>query len=178
MVVDKALLEYLVEEAYARGEYDFIRDVLLKKYATLKVMGCRYDGYVARLDTVNDFYRHNMALLDPAVRGDLFNKRHPVYTKVKDEVSTRYGENAVVSNSMLADGCVVDGTVENSILFRGVKVEKGAVVKNSIILQGVSVGKGAGLDHVILDKGSSVRDGRVLTGYDSFPIILKKNTVV
>ncbi|MEG1523439.1 MAG: glucose-1-phosphate adenylyltransferase subunit GlgD [Clostridia bacterium] len=177
-ILDKLLLEYLVEEAYARGEYDFVRDVLLKKCDTLKIFGYLYQGYVARLDSINEFYKHNMALLDSTVRNDLFNALHPIYTKVKDEVSTKYGENAVVNNAMLADGCNIDGTVENSILFRGVTVEKGATVKNSIVMQGVVIGKNCNIDHVILDKGSSIRDGRTLIGYDNFPIILKKNTIV
>ena len=178
MIMDKLLLEYLVEEAYSRGEYDFTRDVLLKKCGTLKIFGCRYDGYVARLDSVTSFFRHNMALLDPAVRGDLFNPAHPIYTKVKDEVSARYGPGACVRNAMLADGCDTNGEVENSILFRGVSVGSGSVVKNSIIMQGVTVGNGCTLDHVVLDKGVTIRDGRTLVGYDSFPIILKKNTTV
>ena len=178
MIMDKLLLEYLVEEAYSHGDYDLTRDILLKKCQTLKIMGYRYDGYVARLDSVNDFFQHNMALLQPEVRNDLFNPKHPIYTKVKDEVSAKYGENAVVRNSMLADGCQIDGTVENSIVFRGVSVKKGTVVKNSILMQGVSIGENCVMDHVILDKGVVVREGRTLTGYDGFPIILKKGTTI
>ena len=178
MIMDKLLLEYLVEEAYSRGDYDLTRDILLKKCATLKIMGYRYDGYVARLDSVDDFFLHNMALLEEGVRNDLFNPAHPIYTKVKDEVSAKYGENAVVKNAMLADGCQIDGTVENSIVFRGVSVKKGAVVKNSILMQGVSIGENCIMDHVILDKGVVVREGRTLTGYDGFPIILKKGTTI
>ena len=177
-ILDKLLLEYLVEEAYARGEYDFMRDVMLKKCGTLKMLGYRYDGYVARLDSVNEFYTHNMALLDSRVRADLFNPAHPIYTKVKDEVSTRYGESASVKNTLLADGCTINGTVENCILFRGATIEKGATVKNSIVMQGVTIGRDSVLDHVILDKGASIRDGRTLVGYDNFPIILKKNMIV
>ncbi len=177
-ILDKQLLEYLVEEAYARGEYNFMRDIILKKYPTLRMHGYRYNGYVARLDSVNTYYRHSMALLDPAVRSDLFNSTHSIYTKVKDEVSTRYGERALVKNAMLADGCTINGTVENCILFRGVTVEKGAVVRDSILMQGVTIGPGCVIDHVIIDKGSSVREGRSLIGYDNFPIILKKNTIV
>ena len=178
MIMDKLLLEYLVEEAYSHGDYDLTRDILLKKCQTLKIMGYRYDGYVARLDSVNDFFLHNMALLEQNVRNDLFNPAHPIYTKVKDEVSAKYGENAVVKNSMLADGCQIEGTVENSIVFRGVSVKKGAVIKNSILMQGVSIGENCVMDHVILDKGVVVREGRTLTGYDGFPIILKKGTTI
>ena len=178
MIMDKLLLEYLVEEAYSHGDYDLTRDILLKKCQTLKIMGYRYDGYVARLDSVNDFFLHNMALLEEDVRNDLFNPAHPIYTKVKDEVSAKYGENAVVKRAMLADGCQIEGTVENSIVFRGVSVKKGAVVKNSILMQGVTIGENCLMDHVILDKGVVVRDGRTLTGYDGFPIILKKGTTI
>ncbi len=178
IVLDKLLLEYLVEEAYAHGDYDFDRDILLKKCGTLKIMGFRYDGYVARLDSVNDFYRHNLALLDAEVRSDLFNPAHPIYTKVKDEVSAFYGENALVKNTMLADGCKIDGTVENSILFRGVTVKKGAIVRDSILMQGVTIGENCRMDHVILDKGVFTREGRTLTGYDGFPIVLKKGTTI
>ena len=178
MIMDKMLLEYLVEEAYSHGDYDLTRDILLKKCQTLKIMGYRYDGYVARLDSVNDFFLHNMALLEQNVRNDLFNPAHPIYTKVKDEVSAKYGENAVVKNSMLADGCQIEGTVENSIVFRGVSVKKGAVIKNSILMQGVSIGDNCLMDHVILDKGVTIREGRTLTGYDGFPIILKKGTTI
>lgn len=178
MIMDKLLLEYLVEEAYARGEYDFLRDVLLKKCSSLKIFGWRYGGYVARLNSVTSFFSHNMALLDPAVRADLFHRSRPIYTKVKDEVSARYGAEAGVKNAMLADGCDIDGHVENSILFRGVKIGRGSVVKNSILMQGVTVGCGCTLDHVVLDKGATIRDGRTLVGYDGFPIILKKNATV
>ncbi len=178
MIIDKTLLAFLVEEAYARADYNFIRDILLRKCDTLRIYGYRYDGYVARLDSINEFYKHNMALLRPEVRADLFCGAHPIYTKVKDEVSTRYGENAEVGMSILADGCTIDGTVERSILFRGATICRGAVVRDSIIMQGVTVGEGCELDHVILDKGSSIRAGRRLIGYDNFPIILKKNTIV
>ena len=119
-----------------------------------------------------------MALLEPAVRQDLFNRERPVYTKVKDEVSARYGADAEVRNAMLADGCDIDGRVENSILFRGVRVGRGAIVRNSILMQGVTVGDGCVLDHVVLDKGAVLRDGRTIVGYEGFPIILKKNAVV
>ena len=177
-VMEKTLLEYLIEEAAAHDQMDFTRDVLLKKCSSLKIYGCRYSGYVARLDSAANYFRHNMALLDPAVRADLFNPAHPVYTKVKDELSTRYGADASVKNAILADGCDIQGAVEDSVLFRGVTVGRGSTVKNSIIMQGVTIGDGCSLDHVVLDKGVTIRDGRTLIGYDSFPIILKKNTTV
>ena len=178
MIMDKLLLEYLVEEAYARGEYDFLRDVLLKKCSSLKIFGWRYGGYVARLNSVTSFFSHNMALLDPAVRADLFHRSRSIYTKVKDEAPARYGANASVRNSLVADGCVVAGTVENSVLFRGVHVGEGSVVRNCILMQASDIQPGSELNYVILDKGVTVKNGRRLAGYEGFPIIVRKGSVI
>ena len=177
-IMDKGLLEDLVEEAYARGEYHFVRDVLLKKTDSLKIYGWRYDGYVARINSVASYFSHNMALLDEKVRADLFNPNRLVYTKVKDEVSARYGTDANVKNSLLADGCFVDGCVERCVLFRGVDIGKGSTVRNSVLLQGTKVGKNVTLDHVIADKGVTINDGRTLIGAEGFPLILRKGSVV
>ena len=178
MILKKELLEYLVEEAYARGEYDFHRDILLKKCRTLNVMGYKYEGFLARLESIESYFTGNMALLNPDVQADLFNTKRPIYTKVKDEVSTRYSVSAQVKNSLVADGCVIEGLVENSILFRGVHVKPGARIYNSIVMQGAEVDENAILDHVILDKGVKILPGRSLQGYDSFPIVIRKNQTV
>ena len=175
MILRKELLEYLVEEAFARGEYDFHRDILLKKYRTLNIMGYKYEGFLARVESIESYFTGNMALLNPDVQADLFNPRHPIYTKVKDEVAARYSVSAQVKNSLVADGCVIEGQVENSVLFRGVHVKPGARVFNSIIMQGAEIDENVLLDHVILDKGVKILPGRTLQGYDSFPIVIRKN---
>lgn len=177
-VIDKDLFEDLVEESYSRGSVDFVRDVLLQQVKNLKIMGWRYDGYVARIDSVNTYFTHSMELLNAPEAKDLYNRAHPIYTKVKDEISTKYGETASVHNVVMADGCLIDGTVENSILFRGVTVERGAVVRNSILMQGVTIRSGAALEHVILDKNVTVNAGRQLTGYDGIPLVFRKNLTV
>lgn len=178
MILKKELLEYLVEEAYARGEYDFHRDILLKKCRTLNIMGYKHEGFLARVESIESYFADSMALLNPDVQADLFNPRHPIYTKVKDEVAARYSVSAQVKNSLVADGCVIEGQVENCILFRGVHVKPGARVFNSIIMQGAELGENSLLDHVILDKGVKILPGRTLQGYDSFPIVIRKNQTV
>ena len=178
MILKKELLEYLVEEAYARGEYDFHRDILLKKYRTLNIMGYKHEGFLARVESIESYFAGNMALLNPDVQADLFNPQHPIYTKVKDEVAARYSVSAQVKNALVADGCVIEGQVENCILFRGVHVKPGARVFNSIIMQGAELGENSLLDHVILDKGVKILPGRTLQGYDSFPIVIRKNQTV
>ena len=178
MILKKELLEYLVEEAYARGEYDFHRDILLKKCKTLNIMGYKFEGFLARMESVEGYFANSMALLNPDVQADLFNARRPIYTKVKDEVAARYSVSAQVKNALVADGCVIEGQVENSILFRGVHVKPGARIFNSIVMQGAEVGENVILDHVILDKGVKILPGRTLQGYDSFPIVIRKNQTV
>ncbi len=178
LIMEKKLLEYLIEEAYARGDSDLTRDILQRLCPTLRIYGWKYDGYVARLDSINTYYKHSMEMLNVNYARDLYNHEHPIYTKVKDELSAKYGPDAKVQNCMVADGCNIEGNVSDSILFRDVTVAPGAVVKNSILLQGVSVGEGAVLDHVILDKNVTIRPGRSLAGYENFPIVLKKNQIV
>ncbi|MBO6061147.1 MAG: glucose-1-phosphate adenylyltransferase subunit GlgD [Clostridia bacterium] len=177
-VMEKTTLEYLVEDAYAHARYDFTNDVLVRNVNALDIRGYEFKGYVARLDSLNDYYRHNMALLDKAVSKELFSHDHPIYTKIKDEFPASYvGEGRAV-NSVVADGCVIEGYVENCILFRGVRVAPGAVVKNSIIMQSSFVGEGSELDCVILDKSVTVQAGRRLSGHGTYPVILRKGTVI
>lgn len=178
IIMEKKLLEDLVEEAYASGHADFTRDILQSNCSKLRMYGWQYNGYVARLDSVNTFFRHSMELLEADAAGDLHNREHPVYTKVKDELSAKYGPEAKVHNAVLADGCNIEGQVENSILFRGVTVGKGAVVKNCVLMQGCHVEEGAKLDHVIMDKNVVVRADRTLAGFDGFPIVLRKNQIL
>ncbi len=177
-MIEKTLFEYLVEEAFSRAGTDFIQDVLLKKAQSLRMYGWRYDGYVGCLSSVHSYFSHNMNVLNAQVREDLFNQEHPIYTKVKDEVPAKYLSNARVKNSLIADGCVIDGEVENCILFRGVRVERGTKLKNSLLLQACVAREGAELDHVILDKNCIVQSGRRLIGNEGFPVIIRKGSVI
>ena len=119
-----------------------------------------------------------MALLEKEVSKQLFCHEHPIYTKIKDEVPARYVGEGMAKNSVIADGCVIEGTVENSVLFRGVHVAPGAVVRNSIIMQAVEIGEGSSLEYMILDKGVIIKAGRHLSGHESYPMILRKGTTV
>ena len=119
-----------------------------------------------------------MDLLDESIRTPLLYKPNPVYTKVKDEVPARYEAGAKVTNTLVADGCIIEGTVENSILFRGVRVGKGAVVKDCILMQGVEVQDGAQLSYVISDKDAFIKRDRRIVGQESYPIVIEKNAVI
>ena len=119
-----------------------------------------------------------MNLLNKEVREQLFIEERPIYTKVKDSVPTQYKKGAQVKNSLLADGCVIDGIVENSILFRNVKVEKGAVVKNSIIMENGVIGANASVKYAITDKNVTIGEKRDVAGYSTYPIVIVKGKTV
>ena len=119
-----------------------------------------------------------MDLLNNDVRRQLFNKNRPVFTKTRDDMPTRYGTKANVKNSIIADGCVINGTVKNSILFRGVTVEKDAVGENCILMQETAVGTGADIKNVIADKNAAIGDNMILKGTPQKCVFVKKNQVL
>jgi glucose-1-phosphate adenylyltransferase len=119
-----------------------------------------------------------MELLNPKVRQELLMDRRKIFTKVKDEAPAKYNEEAKVRNSIIADGCIIEGQVENSIVFRGVRVMKGAVVKDSLIMQGSIIGENVNLHHCILDKGVTISAGKSLNGDSEWPLIVGKNVKV
>ena len=171
------LLITLLEESVAHGYYDFVLDIIVKMLGKLKICGYKFNGYWRSMSTVAMYYRCNMELLDPHVSNELYGAGK-VYTKVKDEAPAKYNEEAVVRNSIIGDGCIIEGTVENSVLFRGVTVKRGAVVKDSIVMQGSVIDENAILNYAILDKNVTLSHGRALKGEATWPVIIGKNVIV
>lgn len=172
----RTLLMELLEESASKGLYDFVRDIVIRKLETLNIEACLFKGYWRSMSSVPMFYKTNMELLDPAVRKELFIDNGRVFTKVKDETPAKYNEEAEVSNSIVADGCIIEGTVINSVLFRGVKVGKGTVIKDSIIMQNVNVMDNVKLTNVILDKEVVVSENKELRGEVNYPFVVGKDT--
>nr|WP_122012025.1 glucose-1-phosphate adenylyltransferase subunit GlgD [Maliibacterium massiliense] len=177
-IIEKTLLEYLVDAAAATGTTDFVRGVLMPNLDRLRIYGCRFNGYVACMDSVDSYFKHSLDLLDEKVQEELFYKHGTVFTKVRDEVPAHYLPGGDAVNSSVADGCVIQGHVENCVLFRGVCVGAGAVIKNSILFQDSEVQAGAVLENVILDKEVMVRQNRRLIGQDTYPIVIAKGAVI
>ena len=119
-----------------------------------------------------------MDLLSRENRKELFNVHRPIYTKVRDDMPSRYGLGSSVKNSLVAQGCVIEGEVENSIISKGVRIGKGSKVKNCIVMQDTKIGENANLSYVICDKDVVIRDGRALCGYNSFPIYIPSEKVL
>jgi len=180
IVINREYLQSIVLDAIAHNYTSFNKDVLSRGAARRNYRIYKYDGYFATINSIEDYYAHSMELLgDSSNRDQLFGvKRRPIYTKIRNSAPAKYNDTAKVTNSLIADGCVIDGTVENSILFRGVKVGKGTVVKNSILFQDTVTGENVFLNCVITDKNVVVRDGRILSGHESLPFFIDKSRMI
>lgn len=177
-ILKRELLISLLEECAAHGDYDFVKDVLIKKLNKLNIFGYKFSGYWRNLSTIRIYYRCNMELLNPVIREELFRENGKIYTKVKDEAPAKYNDEAEVRNSIVADGCIIEGYVENSVLFRGVTVSKGTCIRNSIIMQGAVIEENASLEYAILDKNVTITAGKQLKGEYNWPVTVGKNAVV
>ena len=176
----RELLLMLVDRAVSVGQKHFARELLLGgiNSHSLQVNAYECQSRVWMLDSVESYYKCSMELLEDKNRASLFRPEAPVLTRVRDEMPTRYLPGSSVTNSLLADGCVIEGTVENSILFRSVRIGKGAVVRNSIIMQDGRVQPMAELDHAILDKQVLIREKQRLIGAETYPIFVAKNMTI
>lgn len=178
-VINKRLLQGLLEEAVSQGLESFHRDLIFSNINSLKIYGYEYKGVYLHVNSMENYFRYNMCLLNKETREALFgDKNHRIYTKVRDSAPTRYSDSSSVDNSFIADGCEIDGIVENSILFRGVKVGKGAVVKNSILMQDTIVSENAYLNYVVTDKNVTIRSRNNISGCETIPYYLSKNKMV
>ncbi len=178
-VINRRLLQCLLDDAVSQGLESFHRDILFNNIKSLKIFGYEHKGIYLHVNSMENYFKYNMALLEKENRDALFGDRnHRIYTKVRDSAPTRYGFEAKVENSFIADGCEIEGTVINSVLFRGVKVGKGTVVKNSILMQDTITGTNVSLNYVVTDKNVTIRDRNVLSGCEKIPYYLGKNTMV
>lgn len=177
MVIKRVLLERLIDAAVASGSESFEMDVISKNLKNLFVRGYKVEEYARVIDSLQTYYDISMGLVSGEYRS-LFNKERTIYTKVRDDVPAIYGICSKASNSLIADGCIIKGTVENSILSRGVYVAEGAVVKNSVIMQDTYISQGSQINCAILDKEVVVKPNRELSGAPTYPLYIGKNITV
>ena len=179
-VLSKKWLAQQVKEHIAHNLYHMDRDLVLglwqKGQASVNVY--QFKGAAMYNESVEEYFRNSLALINKEVRHDLFHYNHPVYTKVRDRVPSYYGETCQVENCIAADGCMLEGTAKDSVLFRQVTIEAGAEVENCLIMNDCVIGEGAKLKNVILDKDVVVRPGAKLMGTPSNPIIVKRGEIV
>ncbi len=179
-VLSKQLLMERVQEHFARNLYHMDRDFVMGQWqkGALSVNTYAFEGVALYNESIGEYYQNSLALIEKDIRHDLFSGAHPIFTKVRDRVPTYYGENCCVDDSIVADGCMLEGGVKHSVLFRQVSVAEGASVEDCIIMNETVVGENAQLKCVILDKDVVVRPGAKLIGTPSCPIIIKRGEIV
>ncbi|MDE6934411.1 MAG: glucose-1-phosphate adenylyltransferase subunit GlgD [Oscillospiraceae bacterium] len=177
-ILSKELLLELVDECMSHDQVSFRGAVLQAKADSLKIQSYVWDGYAAQIRSLNEYYSRSLELLDPSIRRELFPAARPVHTKERNDASTYVDPAGTCCNCLVADGCTIEGTVENSIVFHGVSVAKGAEVKNCILMQDVTVSRDAVLHHVIADKAVEILDARTLMGHDHYPMVIAKGSKV
>ena len=179
MVMRRTYLQDEVLNSMAHGYTSFYRDIIGKNKRKSKFMAYRYDGFYELISSMESYFKCSMQMLEPEVREKLFCERNrPVLTKVRNSAPTKYTSDAKVTNSLVADGCVIEGEVENSIIFRGVHIGRGTVVKNCVLLQDTYVGEKAELNCVVTDKNVLIKDERHLSGHESMPFFIGKGISV
>jgi glucose-1-phosphate adenylyltransferase len=177
-VIKKSLLEKLVEDAIEKNLKSFNRDILRENLSTLNICGYKFSGYFGNISSLNSYYQVNMNLMKQPIRDELFNSSgRAIYTKIRDSAPTKYGSKAQVTNSLIADGCIIEGIVQNSVIFRGCKIHEDAVVKNSILMQDTVVANGKSLDYVITDKNVKIINDNNTQGSYKNLIYIEKDGV-
>lgn len=177
-IMEKELLIRICEAAYARGEHSFVMDALVRNAHTMRMYGWEYKGYAGRVDSVASYFACNMEILREDVQTALFRQEDEIFTKVKHLAPTRYGDGAEITNCLISDGCNIEGSAENCIIFRGVKLGKHAHLRNCIIMEKTHIDTGCEAENVIFDKECLMREGKRLMGQPNYPIIIRKGAVI
>ena len=177
-ILSKELLLQLVDECVSHNLFNFRSAVLQGKVDSLYIGSYVWDGYAAQIRSLKEYYDRSLELLDSSIRREVFQPQRPVLTKERNDASTYIDPDGSCVNCLVADGCTIEGTVENCILFRGVSIARGAEVKNCILMQDVSVGRDAVLHHVIADKNVVIKEARTLMGHEQYPLAIAKNSKV
>ncbi len=175
-VVSKKWLVKSVKEMIARDKFHMDRDLVMGGWnrGLVSVNVYQFQGTALFNESVEEYYHNSLSLICKDIRKDIFSGNHPVYTKVRDRVPTYYGETSEIKNCLIADGCMLDGEVEDSVLFREVTIGKGAEIENCILFNNAIIGEGAELKYVILDKNVTVTPGAKLIGTKKSPIVVKR----
>ena len=176
-IMDRELLINWINTAFVRGYRYFERDILAPNLNKINVHAYKFEGYSARICDMKSYFDENMKLLEEENLDGLFAGSQ-IYTKIRDDNPTRYINGSKARNIMAADGCVIEGDIENSVLFRGVKVGKGAKVRNCVLMQDTVVEAGADIEYVISDKNVTISEGKQVKGTDTFPVFIAKHQIV
>ncbi|WP_223362495.1 glucose-1-phosphate adenylyltransferase subunit GlgD [Sporolactobacillus terrae] len=172
------LLTKLIRNGVAENEHCNLSDLLHQAIVALPSNGFEYTGYMKNIHSVRSFYEANMDMLHDSNLLALLKGSQHIHTKVKNEAPTFYSRSSDVTDSLIANGCMIHGEVAHSVIFRNVLIEKKTVLNSSVVMQGSSIGSGAELHYVILDKNVRIEPNTKLIGTQANPIVIEKNSVI
>lgn len=175
-IMKKEILIQIIENAVNSGKSLYLKQALFNQLDNFDIRTYEFTKYLACINSNVNFYEANMDMLNEQVYNELFNEDRPILTKVKDEPSTFYKKDSNVKNSLVANGCRIEGNIKNSIIFRNVEVKKGVDIENSIIMQNTTIDENANLSYVISDKAVHISNYKTLAGDKKTPYIIPKNT--
>ena len=174
-VIRRRQLIELIEKSAEEGRFDFVKDILIRYRGLKRIYGYKISDYWRNIATVEDYYQTNMDFLKSDIR-DYFFKQYPdVYSKVDDLPPAKYNTGAKVKNSLIASGSIINGTVENSVLFKQVFVGNNCTIKNSIILNDVYIGDNTYIENCIVESRDTIRANSYHRGEDGIKIVIEKN---
>jgi len=175
-IMKKEVLIKLLLRCIKTGHHNSIKDAIYNKLGNLNVNTYRFNGYLSCINTIKAYYKTNMDLLDMNLSSELFSKNGTIFTKTQDEPPTKYTETSKTENSLVANGCIIEGKVKNSIIFRKVKIHKDAEIENCIIMQNCEIKARAKLTNIVIDKGIVIEEGKELKGDKDIPLVVERKS--
>lgn len=174
-VIRRRLLIELIENSYEEGRYDLVKDILIRYKGMKRIFGYKMKEYWQNVASVDDYYNTNMDFLKPSVRNYFFKEYPDVYSKVDDLPPAKYNVGAQVSNSLVSSGSIINGKIENSIIFKKVFVGNNCTIKNSIILNDVYIGDNTYIENCIVESSATIRANSSYVGDGEVKILIEKN---
>ena len=174
-VIRRRQLIELIEKAAQEGRNDFVKDILIRYKNLKRIYGYKIDSYWSNISTVESYYKTNMDFLKPEIRNYFFKQEPGIKTKIDDLPPAKYNPGAVVKNSLISSGCIVNGVVENSVLFKDVFVGNNCVIKNSVILNDVYLGDNTHIENCIVESRDTIRANSYYSGEEEVKIVVEKN---
>jgi glucose-1-phosphate adenylyltransferase len=174
-VVRRRQLIEMIEKCSEEDRYDFVKDILIRYKDQKRIFGYKIKEYWSNIATVDDYFRTNMDFLKPEIRNYFFREYPDVYSKVDDLPPAKYNPGANIKNSLISSGCIVNGTVEDSVIFKKTYVGNNCYIKNSIILNDVYIGDNTHIENCIVESRGTIRTNSYYKGENGIEIVVEHN---
>ena len=174
-VLRRRQLIEMIEKCAQEDRHDFVTDILIRYKNLKRIYGYKIDTYWSNISTAEAYYKTNMDFLQPQIRNFFFKQEPTIKTKIDDLPPAKYNPGAQVRNSLVASGCIINGTVENSVLFKDVFVGNNCVIKNSVILNNVYIGDNTHIENCIVESRDTIRANSYYCGEGEVKIVIEKN---